>query len=391
VKPMLAQGHLLPTQLVERKSHALGHLDTECKCDSSVTYPRPLLAFYDNWVDAEVARVERQVEINSLMRQMETLSADARGIREQLQVLSDKTRLMNQISLWQLRALDAREVRTQARELLKLVNQRLAPAITLRYPDLDLSSVAKLDELAASDWTKAVDDTALLANQAVDAIISAYDLKKNGPGMPPTAIAVAFPKPGKSFGGPWKEADALRSQTLWNSLKTGKAATIEIQSQDIYQKGFGFAQLLCSQMNPVIRSAALAVARSGDSENIALNGADAYVELNPNPSMDFALSGGPRKMHFVDPEWVAPARLPVVYGEVVGVLESFQKYPAPVPANKRGIAEGLSPINSFELPEGALRVLDPYSDAEALVMILEVEARNLFDGQKSLDWITSCK
>jgi hypothetical protein len=384
--PMMNQGRLLPGQLTELHSAADLALGKACQC-AVESFPSPILAFWRNWVDAEVARAERQVELRAISRQLEAALVQLQAANDDLTATARKGRLLRSLPLLTLRSLDGREIRTAATAMIGTVESWLAPFVALRFSNTDTASVAELDQLKDLDWMAPVDKLAETANTAVSTLLLRLDAAMAGSSLGTDVVAVAFPK-SDLYAPAWKTADSDRSGALWQAVADGTSITIRVKPEDLYQGLYGNANLLCTQSNPIIRSMAIFTIRPTSQTAVQLaawNETDPYVGLKPNPNMAFALDQGEAGYRFLDPNWLVP-RLPLLHANDGNVLTLFGSAPSISPAALRNVALGLSPFDSFELPAGT--PLDPYGDALGLVVVFKVETRDL--GQQTLSWVSTC-
>jgi len=402
---LVAQGRLLPSQTALLRTMAWQKLRLACKCDPD-SYPSSVRGFYSLWIETEVARIERQVEVVGLQRRLQQLSVELESTGRQIEAEQSQAHMGSLLATLALSSLDVDSLHAQTAALMKVVQSELAPFLTLRYPEaisgsdglLQVDADRKImEKLLRLDWAtptdRHVDDVVKAVESAVDHLNKAAS---KAPQPYVTTMVVGFRNPYVPAPptGPvpssWKWIEDARARDIWDSIRAGKRVFIEIRPEDVY--GRDVTSLDCNNVTPVVAALALYVARPQDTANDSLNSGRWSTRIRAETRMVFPVVEGQRVVQFTNADWLRkPVRF--LYGSEIQALDVFHRI-----AQAERTSEGLSPydgglvgvspftrfvVEPIVLQAGGkeINLADPIknvsgkSDATALMLILELEAR----------------
>jgi hypothetical protein len=403
---LVGQGSILPTQLGSYRSQA--RLDLAARTETPLErFPSALLGLFEAFLDRELVRLERAVQIATIDRQIDALLLEFELLRQELALVSQQGRLAQLVPTWTLRNLDGEQLRHSARELASLSRKYLHPVLELWYPlalaDVDVSGAAA--PLRAVDPTTPTLDLVSHVDSMLDAVLASLSEAK--PGYKDTAhgplIAVSFVRSGV-VAGPFTAVSSLpkgddaRSASLWTAMKAATTGTVILRAEDVYTAFGGSGGLLaCVEAVPVIQRMALYVVRPGgalDSDD--LNDERRFLTGRAAVTQPFAAEEGPLTYTVSNPIWES-FQLPILYGSYTGALDTFVAR-----ALTSGAAElpegplGLSPFGTLEINFQGLRALrdgvlgdgitTPGLEATEMALVMQVDSRT----SSGVSWVDAC-
>lgn len=422
---LLKQGSVSPSELASLREAAYDQYRTAClrlgapmgaTCDFTAL-PAALQGFFGKWVAAELARLEREVAIRSLERQMEIALVELDAVREDLEGQRQAGRLLSLLPAWSLRTNDAHTVRRPSTDLGVILGEQLYPHVAIRYPktldriaaDTELTGV--LLRLSNASWSSRIEDLAADLRAAAAGITSKLQITMNEANATReanlTTVAVSFDNPhyipptafdpDKGELVPvwpvnnYRKADEARAIQVWNAIEDVMATPalrsivpFTILPEDVYSPS-GASILICERAAPVIQAMAVYIARTG-SENVGANGEGWSGTTRIDSEMTFATSEGPSLWVMKNDEY-SNDQVPFLFGEAVDGPTTFRDlagYP-------NAVAAGLSPFTSFEVNMSGLHALsfNPFDDRSAYAVIVLFQLDPRATGT-TLEWVKSC-
>ncbi|MFP2906753.1 hypothetical protein ACLESD_17170 [Pyxidicoccus sp. 3LFB2] len=375
------QGRVTGSELEALRAQAQSRLLTEyallCPGCSVNQMPEVFGSLFTTFVAKELARLERLVQIRTVMRAIELQLLDLQVLADDLTVGADKARLLRLLPLWRLRNLDGEELREKSRALTNLVTDFLYPTMDLRHPGslAPLKAHANLEALVQADWS---DDFAVLSTRALTAVSTienALIQARISDKLPKEfALAFAFPNPAFNMGTQWRSANLERSEAVWNSILQGSGeVTITLTPQDLYSAGGEGGVLLCNHHMPVIKNLGVQVVRPYSSTNASDSQMGLTVPVRWADVLAYPSVAGIKNYVMRNPDFLVGAPH-LLFGHDSNVLTLFgqdiQQPFATVAGN------GLSPFGTFTLGLGNVNP-NLFTEASALVITLKVDALEL--------------
>jgi len=402
----LQQGRVLPNEVQALRDGAWNQLAQRCACDPN-TYPTAMTGFFTSWVSAELARMEREVEIRQVERQMEVAKLELQGINTELQMLQGEARLLKLLPQWTLQALDADRLRSATSDLMRGLSEWVFPMVRLRYPETvslleqDPYTRSLMDQMQGIDWASPVIDMARAASNFTGQVQAKLGTATTGSQVTGYVypVVVAFPNPyyvsppGVPVPtSPHKKADDTRSRQVWDRIAKRAAAgggmvSITLQPEDFYDAAVGAARLACTKATPILSSMAVYVVRANATENGTLNNYNWSIPVIASPKMTFPLAEGPVNAEFTNASWLT-GQTRVLFGAYDQAVNLFHAGPSATP-----ILAGLSPVNTFEVNVASFvgsLPFDPFQNnqAQALLVVADVDPRDV--AAPGLSWLTTC-
>lgn len=397
------QGMILPSQLAGIRSETL--LDLEQRIRGPLTsYPKPLIDLFTAFLDKEITRLERAVEIRALEQAIDLIALEVRALDDDLAAAETRARLLSLLPRWSLQNLDGERLRGATADVLEVIRDYFHPILDLWYPlALDAIEGPALNRILEADVDSRVIDLASDAHTFAESVIEAYEdaqLGYKAPGEVLPVIAVGFPRPPADggfddfFGGgtgsgpesPWRKADAAVSQNVWNAIASRGVAEFTVSPEDIYSPtGVENGVLWCKDAVPVVRNMALYVIRQNAADNDTLNNYERFVVIQANTSQSFAAPEGPR-VYELQNAIFDTFNADLLYGvkdTAINVFRTHASATRPV---------GLSPFGTFRIDFSALDTMPAPTgldeEASEMVLVMELDSRQVTRG---LDWIGVCQ
>ncbi|MCY1019713.1 hypothetical protein [Pyxidicoccus sp. MSG2] len=377
------QGRVTNSELEALRSSAqtrlLQEYAVQCPGCSSSQMPEVFGSLFTTFVNAELARLERLVQLRTVERAIDLQLLDIQSLGDDLTAGADKARLLRLLPLWRLRNLDGAELRDKSRALTSLVTDYLYPTMDLRHPTAlaPLKVHASLDALVQADWS---DDFAALCSKALTAVGSIETALANAriSDKAPKDLVLAFAFPNPYFGMPltsqWRSADSERSEAVWNSILNGSGEVlITLTPDDLYSTGGVGGTLLCNHHMPVIKNLGVQVVRPFSSTNASDSQAWLTVPVRWEDVFAYPATGSSKHYAMLNPDFLVGAPH-LLFGQDIDVLTTFAQDIQQPFATVAG--NGLSPFGTFTIGLGNVSP-EKFAEASALVVTLKVDALEL--------------
>jgi hypothetical protein len=385
---ILEQGALMPSDATLMRQAARQALALSLGFDVTAL-PAAVMEFYDTWVTAEVASLERRAAIRALQRDLDRTFLDADALGNELAASGAQSRLLALVPRWTLRNLQAQRVASEGSALLRLLTDYVPPVFELRYskalvslrtkPNNKITPLMNIDFAAPMENAyAALDAFALDVRDTLE--FAALDSADYGTAM----AAIAFPRPskyGKTGTGPagcellgtcnlgtsqpqmlWQTVEMERAQQAWKGIDGHGWSTFTVTPDDLYNLHGGNARLHCSDGAPVVKKMALFVV-GGQTEYDS-----AFYRPPMLASMEqvFPTGAGALAYSKVDSDWLSMG-VPV-FGGAEG--QAVQR----VHTDNSHVGEGLSPFGHWDIDLGSFPFATD-TTISALVMVFELETR----------------
>jgi hypothetical protein len=420
----IAQGRLLVEDRAVLRGVAYDALRAACPTCTLETYPAAVSGFFENRVSREVARIEREVEINRILRERQGLALQLAALADRSKRLEGIRGLTELLPEWALDDMNTNHLRIDIGRALELVNGRIYPVLQIRYAGL-LAQIRtqlrpRLDALTGADWAATEDRRGQLALDVVTAFRDAFKLGVDGAKNTEVRdIAVSFWNPAYALpddagddDGPGGAADTLppidethvyrvdeaRARTVWSLIASASAtarATVpfRVDLEDLLHKPSVVNTLACSQGLPVIKGMALYMMTQNRDGAAAYNQNLHQLPAIVNPELTFPNAHGAERYRLkiaADPtqananDW-AVSTVRLLMGKFGDTMTVFPPLVNTSPEQYKGF-EGLSPFTTFYLDVNGEN-LAVMRQARELVLVFRVEIQTV---TPEMDWIPSC-
>jgi hypothetical protein len=389
------QGRILPSQKALARSEALAKLDEEPHAQE---YPAAVRRLFDAYVDKQLVATERRVELVQIEREQRALTVQIANIEAEQALGAEKSHLQSIATMWTLRALDGRKLRSDTVELLRLVRIHFLPILELWYPSaLDaFSASTELDPmLGAAQITSGEPELGGKASIALDRLYSRFRVARQGQKtaaeqFPITVVSI--PNPGYQYRrgyspSVYNRAEVSQQKSLWDAIAARKKGLITIRPEDLYSSSDG--HLSCKEHNPVIQRMAIYVVRPGEPDYPSLNATPRRFEANASSTQVFARESGPTVYTIENAGWQS-FELPIVYGEADQVVPNVLGDQDV--SSQRPI--GLSPFASFEVDFSSIAAIERDGgqsgfdrQASEILVVMQLDSRN---AGVNLPWVRAC-
>ncbi len=404
IPELASQGTVLPSQSSQIRSEAINNVEIA----SGVPYaslPSPLVGLFNAFLDSELVRLERAVQIRSIERRMDGIALELQAMDDDLENLGIDSRLAQILPSMAVRNLDGDRLRAKSNRLVDVSLDYLYPIMDLWYPDALLAMNADISIghlLHANVETRLIDlvsdvqsviDDALLSYQVADL---GYQEWQQRP-----VVAVSFVRPDFVPGpfdpaSPWRKADPVRAESVWQAIEADGMGTFTIDANDVYSALGGDGVLGCGESVPVIHRMAIFVARPNQTNNEDLNTRGRWLPGSAAEADVFVRAAG-NTTYFLDDGLGQSLSIPIIHGEPDEALELFHNLPRP----ERLV--GLSPFTHFDVNFAALaqlraqpgnedgfRQLDPFTGEETFVatevmLVMELDSRGVGAPMQGVD------
>lgn len=376
----LNQGRILPNELATIREAAYQTLRTKVKTVDQL--PPILRGMFDQWLDTELLKIQREVEIKGVTRSLDLLRTEAASAKEALDLVGGEQRLIHEMTRLSLNNLDSDHLGYDVGRLIEYLVQYMHPAFELRYPSVlrdmvkDHAVLDKFATLVGIDFMRSVSDLARDALTVADTIKSQWDATKLNAvasGNVGTSVAVSFPRPGAPVTSVWSKADPVRSASVWQSLldPNQTRAGFEIEPSDLYSALGGASRLQCIEATPIIRSMALFVAIDDGAVGDALNAQNWRVPAQVDGQLLFTTAVGPKNYLLSNGDWLSET-MGVLFGLSQSAVATFDRV-----GKSALVANGLSPFSTYWVNISALRQIPKLKDASELVLLFELERQRV--------------
>jgi hypothetical protein len=402
---VLAQGRVLPSQAASSRSEALSLLDAT-QLDASGNpvagtnqdnIPLPVRRLFEAFVDRQILRTERLVELKQIGREQKLLELELRNLKEDTSIGAERSRLQALVTRWSARNLDSEKLRLDAMSLLHLTRSYFLPILEIWYPAAieRFSNLTEVNNVLDADITTSVPDMANLVNLALGALYTKFADAARGQKPPAeeyTWVAVTIPNPYYTQAGfyprtSWARSEATQAYSVWDAIHQRRSGRITIRPEDIY--GQGDFRLGCQRHNPVIQKIGLYVVRPGEPDYRELNSPQRDFQAAAGGTEVFAQTSGPVTYTLASDEYNV-LEMPIIYGEALQMRDNARPKLTTQPA------VGLSPFTSFDVDFSEITSLeqgDPgagFEDdfASELVVVMQVDSRL---SSSPMSWIRACR
>lgn len=397
----LAQGRILPAELEEIRIAAINSLSGTLDIES---LPPVLLDIFQEFLMAEIANVQRHVEILTVERQRNLLLTQIRSFHKVLVNTQANLHLARQLPQRLLRRLSARVLEQNISSLQTVVEEYLEPVLELWYPRVFelYGNAPQIYSLLNLGLDSGLEDAALGVHQLVEGALQTLavaQLGYKGSGSTLPLVAVSFVKPGTEEFHPitgqrqlsnLRKADEGRAADLWDAIEGRTSAQIQIRPEDIY--GFGANRtdftLSCAEHVPVVYK--LAGYFSGYAEDIdgELNALSRSFDAFPSSGQPYAGERGLLPYQLVNDVWQR-MEVPILYGTFTNIVPVFHE-DFDVAAQR---PVGLSPFGQFELDFAGFEGIENNGGVTGLtgkvefILLMQVDSRP--EGH-NLPWVSTC-
>ena len=399
---------VLSTELAALRSFAHQQLTLACQCDLS-NVPSLLSSFFDNWVNHELARLERHTMSHALTRELDGIGHRLQALDEDLRAAQSQSRLLALLPQRRLQNLAGDRLRSVIRHATKTLNHSLYPVMFLRFPtalqafrevaQADLSGLLEIDFAAPIDqqaetlahlvW--AVKDNLALADTDVNNQLVKFAmtfLKPQEDCVPnplfgiecPEEIAAVFPR-GEDRP-TFSRANPIATKLVWDGVRSLSEAPFRVSLQDAYDTSV-FAPILCGDAVPVIQSMSVYAVYSGNGAVLNALNMRLVGEIDPNLLFPDERDANAYYMENID--WVKQLGFPIRFGAREEQAISTHENTA---ADIR-FADGLSPFTTFTVDFSKFQEQDPtfWDKAEAFVLVFHLDVRHAGAG---MPWLPNC-
>jgi hypothetical protein len=424
---MVAQGRLLAEDRASLRLDAYAALRNACPTCLFEEFAPAVTGFFEQQISHEIGRVEREVEMVTLQRQIRQLELEMKGLRDQ-SIRHEQTRaLLALLPEWNLQGMKKNKLRQRVSEALVLMNTRLYPVLDIRYPALLVSLRQQLHDqvyaLTSADWAGSAYDHALLAWNVLDAFRDRWDADvSTSKNQSIRDVAISFPNPAFALppaddcasgdfdpiGSPdvlpcvdethvWR-ANPARAAAAWSAaLSTEPEARrnvpFSLELTDLYHSPSQENTLGCTNGIPVIRGMALYFMMPNTTGTATFNTNENYAQSYASPELVLPNAYGAERYRMKVPddptqpdmtrEWTT-ADVKLLMGKVGQTMNVFTPFADQQPAKVRGF-EGISPFTSFFLDlRGRESIL---AQAREMVLVLRIEYQTV---SPPMGWIETC-
>jgi hypothetical protein len=397
----IAQGRILSEELNQLRSSAInaltGTLDVEA-------LPASLREIFEEFMAAELANLQRRVEILSVERQRELLLIQIRTLHKVLVNANANLHLAKQLPQRLLRRLSASILEHDVTNLQVVVEEYLEPVLELWYPrvyELTASSprIAMLLSLGLdSELEDAADAVHDLVNEVLNTLAVAQ-LGYKGQGSTLPIVAVSFVKPGTPVVNPvtgqrqvsnLRKVDDGRAQDLWDAIEGRTTAHIQLRPEDIY--GFGANRtdftLSCAEHVPVVYKMAGYFSGSAEDVDGELNQLSRTFDAYPASGQLYADESGLLPYQLVNDVWTR-MDMPILYGTFTNISSVFNTDHDVT--SQRPV--GLSPFAQYDLDFSAFDAIEGSGGLTGeegkfeFIVLLQVDSR---PAGSNLPWVDTC-
>jgi hypothetical protein len=409
------QGRLLPSDMASLRSEATSELSKVHFDD----FPKPLHDLFYSFLDKELLRLERAVEIQAIERAQELLRVEMNGLIDEANSADDTGRLVGLIPSWTARNLDGAMIRYRTEDLIKRTRNYFMPVLKLWYPEVVQNSTelrGAITNLLNTPLDASVVEQATRVQNALRGAVNAC--RTPGPVFGSTTIALSIPNvdwfcsqtkcdgfcadgtaPKKNGTNccdcegvqedcsevsceattcpngfeptqvgnnccacpvypetEWRGVGLERAKNFWDAACARAKGTLTINPEDLYLRhGGGGGALSCIESMPVIRSMAIYFVRTEAQDNVQLTDLHRRLEMTAANTSSFATIDGPSS-YTIENALLQKHSLRILYGTETEIFGKLDDS-KPVAAAGETPADGigLSPFSSFTFDFAALK------------------------------------
>jgi hypothetical protein len=266
---ILATGTLLPGDATALRSMAMVKVEERVGM-SLDALPMGVRAYFNAWLDKELASLERYAQAQSIERQLQALDLELDHLRADLAAARADSRLLALVPRWRARNLALSEIEGELTALIAILERYAPPVFELRYPDeraaLLTAAAADLATLRNLDLSGDAEDVVgavISLSQRVRWALETAQIDLSTEGL--TQVALVFPRPagmavgcedfGTCFTSVWRIASQLVDPWFGLPDEATTASgwmTLHVTPEDLYAANGGVARLDCDDHAPVI-------------------------------------------------------------------------------------------------------------------------------------------
>jgi hypothetical protein len=387
---------LMPSELAALRSGAFLTLQQELGDALRVDeLPSPLRHFFDAFLDKELVRLERAVEIAALERAMRLAMLELRTLDAELRANAGRSRMNALLARWNLERMQSASLRRRMGDLTTVARTYFVPMLEIWYPQTYAALTgrtpvaAQLDALLYMNLDASLGDRALAVREAMDGVVDAFLRAPLGRKLPGeraiVAVSLAGPNAASWESSPHRPLDEGRAANLWAAIDGAGRGNVQLYPEDLYSpSGLAYSgQLACSESTPVIHRMALYVVRPGAADNDARNLRRLWFPAAAGRAQVYAHEAGPQSYRLENDDFLS-FMIPVIYGEPSDALQRFAasgSWARPV---------GISPFGrlTFDMRQLAhIRDRAGFDDAATeVVLVMELDSQ----GVSWMDWVETC-
>ena len=385
-----AQSGVLPSQPALLRSNAQTSLRAACGYCDLASFPPSLLELFNNFVDAELVRLERTAALRDAELALRHITMEADQVTSDLVVNGKVSRLQRLLPAWRARDIDAERIQSPMRLLVDLVARNLYPLASARYPTeleaaaADLSTRNAATKVLGHKWSDSAVDIAGDLDLLVSALVSRYQAATGSTPSSTTRIAISYPNPNPLYPAPpspFYEVDAVRSGAVWDALLNNQAAFLTVRPEDLYADQ-GVGRVPCNVRAPVLSGMALYVAGVDDTVASTLNSLAYNSSIYAGTDMTVPNDGGLR-LYEQRNKQTLNGLIATKFGPASAAL-------ANVAADVKALP-GMSPFGSFRInPKLVGTFGDPLTEATAIVLVMELSTRTSPTSSGTLPGVLTC-
>jgi hypothetical protein len=389
------QAEVQPDEGALLRAGAYTTLRTTCQCEPT-SYPPAILGFFDTWLDKEIVRMERQVDIASAERQQRLTLLDIQGIVDDITANGQQSRIAAQLPDWTLFNLDAAVLGADARSLADFAARYVYPIAALHYPATftalanDALAQAQLQGLSNVTWDASVETLAATEIMFVKELATAYqgavnDAQTAGQRLEYAVLGIPNPFAQKTLGAPaspWQAIDTARATQVWRALQSGTTFTLTIEPDDLFNAHGGNAILTCTQAVPIITAMGIYVAEPDSSFGVRLG---LTLPTAVDSDLRFPMATGVESFRFVNDAWLGQP-VKTYFGVVDGALDALEKDLANATAQA-----GVSPFTTISVDATALKneAGNPLATATELDLVFQLDVEPI--AAPGLAYLPACQ
>jgi hypothetical protein len=406
------QGVVLSSELSEFRSTARHNLEValerceECGIVTVEDLPAPLLSLFSMFVDKEVVRIERTVEIANVEHELELVRLELAGLEQDVANQESMGHLQSLASRWHAANLNTSELIDSVKDLAHVIDGYMVPMLRIWQPEVlefiatdenvrDVASDLRAAVTLSSSFVSLAPDIRELATMVLGDVRDGA-LLESTPSTTFPVVAVGFTKPGSGHTSEWRQADEAAARHLWTAINnalnpeeadpSSMVATVTITPELIYSQSGESGVLPCDRTVPIVRRMRLHVVREFAIDNDALSAAERWLQLQVGPVQSFMASNGP-ELYDLENDNLAKFTSYIQYGSNNQAIADFRSRALP------DDILGLSAVGTFHIDFEGLRRISTESGfgrrmgASELVLLMEIESQE----DCVLDWVATCQ
>jgi hypothetical protein len=363
-----------------------------CNCDP-LQYPQILRDFFEAWLDQELARLERKVEIQREEQRLELLFIEFKSLYSDYYHTKERSRLQQILLASSIRNLSSAKIRPSVLRLSRFIGEEVYPLFHLMYGE-ELKSVEGLKVLDAllqksltQSFLQNLDDLVFAAAEMEAELSKA---QRHTPSSGGRQVGIVFPRDALgSLRDPWKESPYPRASSplakhVWKAIDAGAKVTIALSPEQLYAVS-GEGTLDCIEAIPIIRSMAVAFSYEVPLLPEGINRRPLMITAEVK-NMLFPTEMGP-EVYAVASQRLRYIKPKLIFGKGDELASLFQTHASALKA-----ANGLSPFGVMELDFSFFKqpqYRELMDGAKDVSLIFELDS--LFVDPAKMSWIQNCR